>query len=90
MALPQWKSHKIVWGDKIRGVTSATSAAPDDKAFSGEIWVLHCGARVPVSKDLLSRVPTGQFTAGGYYVRYQDGYESWSPAKAFEEGYTRT
>jgi hypothetical protein len=24
---------------------------------------------------------------GGYYVRYQDGYESWSPAKAFEEGY---
>jgi hypothetical protein len=25
---------------------------------------------------------------GGYYVRYPDGYESWSPAKAFEEGYT--
>ena len=26
--------------------------------------------------------------AGGYYVRYPDGYESWSPAEAFEEGYT--
>lgn len=25
---------------------------------------------------------------GGYYVRYADGYESWSPAAAFEEGYT--
>jgi hypothetical protein len=25
---------------------------------------------------------------GGYYVRYQDGYESFSPAAAFEEGYT--
>jgi hypothetical protein len=25
---------------------------------------------------------------GGYYVRYADGYESYSPAKAFEEGYT--
>lgn len=24
---------------------------------------------------------------GGYYVRYADGYESYSPAKAFEEGY---
>ncbi len=24
---------------------------------------------------------------GGYYVRYEDGYESYSPAKAFEEGY---
>lgn len=26
---------------------------------------------------------------GGYLVVYEDGYESWSPAKAFEEGYTR-
>ena len=25
---------------------------------------------------------------GGYYVRYPDGYESWSPAHSFEEGYT--
>lgn len=27
--------------------------------------------------------------AGGYYVRYADGYESWSPAAAFESGYVR-
>lgn len=27
--------------------------------------------------------------AGGYFVVYEDGYESFSPAKAFEEGYTR-
>ena len=26
---------------------------------------------------------------GGYYVVYKDGYKSFSPAKAFEEGYTR-
>lgn len=26
---------------------------------------------------------------GGYFVRYKDGYESFSPARAFEEGYTR-
>lgn len=25
--------------------------------------------------------------AGGYYVVYKDGYKSYSPAKAFEEGY---
>jgi hypothetical protein len=24
---------------------------------------------------------------GGYYVVYEDGYESFSPAKAFEKGY---
>jgi len=27
--------------------------------------------------------------AGGYFVVYDDGYQSYSPAKAFEEGYTR-
>lgn len=27
-------------------------------------------------------------TEGGYYVVYDDGYKSFSPAKAFEEGYT--
>lgn len=26
---------------------------------------------------------------GGYYVVYADGYTSYSPAKAFETGYTR-
>lgn len=26
---------------------------------------------------------------GGYYIVYADGYKSWSPAQAFEEGYTR-
>lgn len=26
---------------------------------------------------------------GGYYITYEDGYESYSPAAAFEEGYTR-
>lgn len=25
---------------------------------------------------------------GGYFVQYEDGYSSYSPAKAFEEGYT--
>ena len=24
----------------------------------------------------------------GYYVVYGDGYKSWSPTKAFEEGYS--
>lgn len=27
--------------------------------------------------------------AGGYYVVYRDGYQSFSPSEAFEEGYTR-
>lgn len=27
---------------------------------------------------------------GGYFVVYEDGYESYSPQKAFEEGYTES
>ena len=26
--------------------------------------------------------------AGGYFVVYEDGYQSFSPAQAFEDGYT--
>lgn len=28
-------------------------------------------------------------TVGGYWVLYADGYQSFSPAQAFEEGYSR-
>lgn len=48
----------------------------------------------PVGKNFPSFVVDAQFIAkhkpevGGYFVVYNDGYESFSPAQAFEEGYT--
>ena len=34
------------------------------------------------------RVPNeSEKSSAGYHVRYQDGYESWSPAMPFEEAY---
>lgn len=48
--------------------------------------VLHFegGAFVAVTENfILKHKPE----VGGYYVKYADGYESFSPAKAFEEGY---
>ena len=43
-------------------------------------------AAFPVSREfVLKHRPQ----VGGYYVVYDDGYKSFSPAKAFEEGYTR-
>lgn len=43
-------------------------------------------APFPIDAEYMrSRKPV----AGGYYVVYEDGYESFSPAKAFEDGYTR-
>lgn len=82
--LPRWKSHKIVEAAKVDGCFEQ-----DGKFF----WTLKIGSgdyvSVPASDALRRRVlPEGTDCATGYYVRYEDGYESWSPAKAFEEGYT--
>ena len=39
-------------------------------------------------KHLLREKPsTENFDDEGYHVRYEDGYESWSPVKPFEEAY---
>ena len=83
--LPQWQSHKKVWADKIVGIHRAGTM--QDVFFTE--WRLDGGGSVPAPPTLVGRVPEGQSAIGGYYVRYEDGFESWSPAKAFEEGYTR-
>lgn len=83
VSLPTWASHKVVRGDKI-----------SHRRTSGTL-VLACGVEidltdprhVDLSKRLDAMMP--KELSGGYYVRYQDGYESWSPAEAFETGYVR-
>lgn len=85
--LPRWKSHKEVWGDRIAEIHQA---GPDDELQSvddsGIRWVLDCRGVIFVTKDLIAR---GQPQVGDYFVQYDDGYKSWSPAQPFEEGYTR-
>ncbi len=86
--LPKWKSHKEVWADKIVGIhkrdTNSEQAIKDD---SFTIWTLACGGYIHVSNALVSR---GFPSVGDYYVRYEDkGFEFWSPARAFENEYTR-
>lgn len=39
-------------------------------------------------KHLLREKPSVEnFDDAGYHVRYEDGYESWSPKDAFEKAY---
>ena len=82
MPLAKYRSHKIVEAAKITGVF--------DQPLR---WILDGGPdQIEVSQQLAERVPVtdGERLAfGGYYVRYADGFESWSPAAAFEEGYSR-
>jgi len=74
--LPKYQSHKIV------------EAAPITSISRNPAWV-----EVRVGVDQMTfQVPADFFARGlpsqdDYFVRYDDGYVSWSPKKAFEEGY---
>lgn len=47
------------------------------------------GEQIPTTREWLLKHSDNEtkVLAGGYFVRYADGYESWSPAEAFESGY---
>lgn len=83
--LPRWQSHKQVFGDKIVEIRDRADDPLRSASDSRWQWVLEHGGVITVSHGLIAR---GAPVVGDYYVRYDDGYESWSPAKAFEEGYT--
>lgn len=86
--LPRYKSHKEVWALKIKelqhilptidGAESDGSydIIPEDEGYSS--------IRVDYT---YMRKHNPQI--GGYYVVYKDGYKSWSPAEAFDDGYTK-
>jgi hypothetical protein len=79
--MPRYQSHKKVWALKIAAIEFAedgtATIAPAEQGFA------------PFKVSNYSRVFLGNDVDDlGYYVRYEGGYESWSPTKAFEEGYT--
>lgn len=79
--LPRYQSHKQVWALKISGVL-ADSETPG-------------ATLVPVEDGYAPFHVTAEYMSkhnpqpGGYYVVYEDGYCSFSPATAFENGYTK-
>ncbi len=58
------------------GLTEAGIITPEESGYA------------PFSVDA-TYVRRHQPKVGGYYVVYKDGYKSFSPAQAFEEGYSR-
>ena len=81
--MPKYRSHKTVWAMKITGIEPQNG-----NGFAGLICETPEGfkSRIEVSDEYQTKHSP---QVGGYYVRYQDGYESFSPAQAFEEGYVR-
>ena len=75
--MPKYKCHKNVWALKINRVER------------GAVTLLHFDDQryAPISVSY-SFDEKHKPEAGGYYVVYEDGYESFSPAGAFESGYS--
>lgn len=81
--------HKIVEAAKVSSVQ-----------YDHETGNTTLGLVDPSGKPLLPQTVPGDWVVkkapegaaanlvGGYFVKYPDGFTSWSPAKAFEEGYT--
>lgn len=81
--MPQYKCHKIVWALKILEVQ------PADETEMG-VGFTRLVVEEPFSPITVQDewVIKHNPAAGGYYVQYEDGYTSFSPAEAFENGYT--
>jgi hypothetical protein len=86
--LPRYRCHKEVWALKIARVETVTIAEP--------AMTIHDETRLHFADtDYAPISVTDEWVqkhgvkAGGYYVVYKDGYKSFSPADAFEDGYTR-
>jgi hypothetical protein len=78
--MPRYECFKKVWAFKIRMISrhadGNATIVPEENGY----------APIVVS---LGYVNKHNPQVGGYYVVYDDGYKSFSPAKAFEEGYRR-
>ena len=89
--LTKYLCHKTVAAGKILAIEDAkhTSLIVDGGASQPLRVIIHRDEEHRFERVL------GAFRHGdvpqdlGYLVVYEDGYRSWSPSKAFEEGYTK-
>ena len=76
--LPRYRCHKQVWALQIKYVIANPRGF--ELHFFNERYA-------PIEVDAVW-VAKHSPAPGGYFVVYDDGYKSYSPAKAFEEGYS--
>ena len=82
--IPEYQCHKKVKAFKI---TKMAELRGEDGRVE---YILGAGDGVNPFVFVVSNMFVKKHNPeiGGYYVRYQDGYESYSPEGAFEEGYS--
>jgi hypothetical protein len=88
--MPKYRCHKGVYALKIKAIIyDADKAKEEGRETDGSAMIVpeESGfAAFKVDHDYMRKHKP---QVGGYYVVYQDGYKSWSPAEAFESGYTQ-
>ena len=81
--MPKYECHKVVHALKIGAIEFSENGSAKMAPAEGQGI-----APMAIEGDYRSKFK-GDEEDLGYYVVYKDGYKSWSPTKAFEEGYTR-
>ncbi len=85
--IPKYKSHKEVHALKIDTINLDSDMAVGRETDGSAIIVPAEDGYASFRVDH-AYVSKHNPKPGGYYVVYKDGYESFSPAEAFEDGYT--
>ena len=87
MEMPRYVCHKRVHALEIERVEYETGKKPQNETDGGAFLFPKDNRffRFLVGFDFVQKHNP---QAGGYYVVYEDGYKSFSPKKAFEDGYS--
>ena len=85
--LPKYQCHKQVWALKIAGI-ERNDVPEGTPTLDGSARIMPAEQGYAAFKVDAHYMRKHNPQIGGYYVRYDDGYESFSPAEAFEAGYT--
>jgi hypothetical protein len=87
--MPQYQCHKKVWALKIKAIEHNPNPDATGRSASSSYGAFLTpsepgyGAFEVDASFMCKHNPQ----VGGYYVVYEDGYKSYSPAEAFEGGY---
>ena len=89
MEMPRYKCHKEVWALKIKTISrDRDKAMEEQRETDGSAILTPEDDRYAPFKVDANYMHKHKPEVGGYYVVYEDGYKSFSPAGAFESGYT--
>ena len=88
--MPKYRIHKEVWALKIKKIVFDHDLANEEcRETDGSAIITPEDGRYSSFKVDSSYCSKHNPFVGGYYVVYKDGYKSFSPAEAFEDGYTK-